>query len=164
MSTTIPAALRPESIPDRPAVFPHRPQEGKPHCLPFCLPPPAACSANAPPSPVAESPRPRRPRRIHAHRLAPAASLIYYQLARTHFPEDYVERIAPPQPVRQSVTRQPVPRTSISTRLSAGKAFTAHSVAAPAERLSRRCRSLPGPLPLEDLAAPPLTLAASTAR
>lgn len=128
MSTTI---LHPpfdlESIPDRPAVFLIVLREGKPYLARTAL-------------------LRRRLRRLLGERAALsrmlslrelavrveytptasrlASSLIHYQLARTHFPEDYAERIKLRlSPFVKVLLANAFPRTSISTRLSVGKAF-----------------------------------------
>lgn len=116
-----------ESIPDRPAVFLIVPREGKPYLartallrrrLRRLLGERAALSRLLSLRDLAV----RVEYTLTASRLA--SSLIYYQLARTHFPEDYAERIKLRlSPFVKVLLANPFPRTSISTRLSGGKGF-----------------------------------------
>jgi hypothetical protein len=116
-----------ESVPDQPAVFLIVPREGKPYLARTAL-------------------LRRRLRRLLGQRAAPsrllslrdvavrvqytltasrlASSLIYYQSARAHFPDDYSERIKLRlSPFVKVLLGNTFPRTSISTRLSSSKTF-----------------------------------------
>ncbi len=116
-----------EPVPEQPAVFLIVPREGKPYLARTAL-------------------LRRRLRRLLGERAAQsrllslrdvavrveytltasrlASSLIYYQWARTHFPDDYSERIKLRlSPFVKVLLGNTFPRTSISTRLSSSKAF-----------------------------------------
>ena len=116
-----------EAVPDQPAVFLIVPREGKPYLartallrrrLRRLLGERAALSRLLSLRDLAV----RVEYTLTASRLA--SSLVYYQLARIHFAGDYAERIKLRlSPFIKILLANRFPRTSISTRLSAGKSF-----------------------------------------
>lgn len=116
-----------EAVPDQPAVFLIVPREGKPYLartallrrrLRRLLGERAALSRMLSLRDLAI----RVEYTLTASRLA--SSLVYYQLARTHFADDYAERIKLRlSPFVKVLLGNPFPRTSVTTRLGAGKSY-----------------------------------------
>ncbi len=115
------------SIPDAPAVFLIHLHHGQPYLartarlrrrLARLLSPPSSSS-----------------RRLNLHALAArvdyhltpsrlASALTFYQLAQTHFPDDYPKLLKlRPAPFVKVVLSNPFPRTTVSTRLSASQSL-----------------------------------------
>jgi hypothetical protein len=116
-----------DAVPDQPAVFLIVPREGKPYLartallrrrLRRLLGERAALSRLLSLRDLAV----RVEYTLTASRLA--SSLVYYHLARIHFADDYAERIKLRlSPFVKVLLANQFPRTSVTTRLSAGKSF-----------------------------------------
>jgi len=116
-----------DAVPDKPAVFLIHAREGRPYLartallrrrLKRLLGERAGVSKLLNLREVAE----RVEYRLTSSRLA--SSLVYYEMARQHFPDDYVEMIKlRPAPFVKVLLGNEFPRTTVTTRLSASQAF-----------------------------------------